>query len=122
MSHVTLRPVVQKMTVALDGLVRTMSLAPAARPKNSGLSGGDARRGACAICARAVARRGGLDMTPTDFICPGCGASYKVVRVKAEADPPHRLIHCKVSKRSLAPTDREYILKYFLIRRKQQRV
>ena len=48
---------------------------------------------------------------PIDFICPGCGAGYKVVRVKAEADPPHRPIHCKVCKRSLAPTDREYILK-----------
>jgi hypothetical protein len=73
-------------------------------------------------CWRAVAGRG-LDMTavhhPTDFICPGCGADYKVVRVKAEADPPHRLIHCKVCKRSLAPTDKEYILKYFLISRKQ---
>jgi transcription elongation factor Elf1 len=56
---------------------------------------------------------------PTDFICPGCGAGYKVVRIKAEADPPHRLIHCKVCKRSLAPTDKEYILKYFLISRKQ---
>src|SRR5262245_47288636 len=53
------------------------------------------------------------------FICPGCGACYKVVRVKAEADPPHRLIHCKVCIRSLAPTDREYILKYFLISRRQ---
>ena len=52
---------------------------------------------------------------PTDFICPGCGAGYKVVHVKAEADPPHR----KVCKRSLAPTDREYILKYFLISRRQ---
>src|SRR5262249_4112925 len=68
-------------------------------------------------------RDGGSGMTlghhRTDFICPGCGADYKVVRVKAEADPPHRLIHCKVCKRSLAPTDREYILKYFLIRQKQ---
>jgi len=56
---------------------------------------------------------------PIDFICPGCGAGYKVVRIKAEADPAHRLIHCRVCKRSLAPTDREYILKYFLIDRKQ---
>src|SRR5262249_31824881 len=62
---------------------------------------------------------GALDMIPSDFICPGCGAGYKVVRVKPEADPPHRLIHCKVCKRSLAPTDKEYILKYFLISRKQ---
>ena len=58
---------------------------------------------------------------PTDFICPGRGAGYKLVRIKAEAeaDPPQRLIHCKVCKRSLATTDREYILKYFLISRKQ---
>jgi hypothetical protein len=42
---------------------------------------------------------------PTDFICPRCGAGYKVVRVKAEADPSDRLIHCKICKRSLAPTD-----------------
>jgi hypothetical protein len=56
---------------------------------------------------------------PTDFTCPGCGVDYKVVRVKAEADPPHRLIHCKVCKRSLAPTNKKYILKYFLISRKQ---
>src|SRR5262249_49736849 len=73
-------------------------------------------------CGRAVARRGS-DMTaahhPIDFICPGCGAGYKVVRIKAEADPAHRLIHCRVCKRSLAPTDREYILKYFLIGRKR---
>src|SRR5262249_52212882 len=74
-------------------------------------------------CRLGLSRDGGSDMTavhhPTDFICPGCGAGYKVVIVKAEADPPHRLIHCKVCKRSLAPTDREYILKYFLIGRKQ---
>ena len=50
----------------------------------------------------------------------GAGAApRRFVHVKAEADPPYRLINCKVCKRSLAPTDREYILKYFLISRKQ---
>jgi predicted RNA-binding Zn-ribbon protein involved in translation (DUF1610 family) len=59
------------------------------------------------VCC-GLSRDGGSDMTavhhPTDFTCPGCG---------------HRLIHCKVCKRTLAATDREYILKYFLISRKQ---
>jgi hypothetical protein len=54
---------------------------------------------------------------PTDFICPGCGSDYKVVRVKAEADLPQRLIHCKVCKQPLAPIHGEYVLKYFLVRR-----
>src|SRR5262249_4269657 len=73
-------------------------------------------------CGRAV-EGGGSAMTPvhhpTDFISPGFGAGYNVVHGKAEADPPHRLINCQVCKRSLTPTDREYILKYFLISRKQ---
>jgi hypothetical protein len=47
---------------------------------------------------------------PTDFICPGCGSGYKVVRVKADADLPHRL-------EPLAPTHGEFVLKYFLVHR-----
>src|SRR5262245_34534628 len=27
---------------------------------------------------------------PTEFLCPDCGSGYKVVRVKADADLPHR--------------------------------
>jgi transcription elongation factor Elf1 len=53
----------------------------------------------------------------SDFTCRGCGSAYKVVRVKADAAPPHRVIHCKVCKQPLAPTDGEYLLKYFLINR-----
>jgi hypothetical protein len=34
---------------------------------------------------------------PTEFVCPGCGSGYKVVRVKADADLPHRLIRCRPS-------------------------
>src|SRR5262245_17007878 len=52
--------------------------------------------------------RGGLSMTddhPTEFFCPGCGSRYKVVRVQADADLPHRLIHCKVCKQPLTPAD-----------------
>src|SRR5262249_35948312 len=49
------------------------------------------------------------------------GAAEVVWRLRARrlGAAPHRLIHCKVCKRSLAPTDKEYILKYFLISRKQ---
>src|SRR5215475_3627893 len=46
-------------------------------------------------CRLGLSRDGGSDMTavhhPTDFICPGCGAGYKVVSVKrrptSSADP-----------------------------------
>ena len=55
------------------------------------------------------------DDHPTEFFCPGCGSRYKVVRVKADADLPYRLIHCKVCKQPLTPADGEYALKYFLI-------
>ena len=33
------------------------------------------------------------DDHPTEFFCPGCGSRYKVVRVKADADLPHRFAH-----------------------------
>jgi hypothetical protein len=55
------------------------------------------------------------DGHPTEFFCPGCESRYKVVRVKADADLPHRLIHCKVCKQPLTPADGEYALKYFLV-------
>ena len=51
-----------------------------------------------------------------DFVC-GCDARYKVVRTKAEASHADRLIHCLVCKQPLPPTDRAYVLKYFLARR-----
>jgi len=54
---------------------------------------------------------------PTEFVCPGCGSGYKVVRVKADADLPHRLIHCRVCKQPLAAIDGEFVVKYFLLRR-----
>ena len=50
----------------------------------------------------------------TDFTCPGCGARYKVVRVKAEAGRPHRPVQCLVCKKPLAASDGENILKYFM--------
>src|SRR5262245_7283612 len=97
--------------------------APPRAERRNPASGGPGRGFAKGHLLAGLSWDGGSDMTavrhPTDFICPGCGADYKVVHVKAETDPPHRLIHCKVCKRSLAPTDREYILKYFLINRKQ---
>src|SRR5262245_32668341 len=56
-----------------------------------------------------------IDDHPTEFFCPRCGSRYKVVRVQADADLPHRLIHCKVCKQPLTPADGEYALKYFLV-------
>jgi len=53
----------------------------------------------------------------TGFVCPGCGSGYKVVRVKADADLPHRLIHCRVCKHPLTAMDGQQALKYFLVRR-----
>jgi len=57
------------------------------------------------------------DSDPTEFVCPGCGSGYKVVRLKADADLPHRLIHCRVCKQPLAAIDGEFVAKYFLLRR-----
>jgi hypothetical protein len=56
------------------------------------------------------------DNNPTEFVCPGCGSSYKVVRVEADADLPHRLLHCRVCKHPLTAMDGEFLLKYFLVR------
>ena len=50
-----------------------------------------------------------------DFTCPRCTSRYKFVRVRADPDLPGRLIHCRVCKEPFAPTDGEYVLKYFLV-------
>ena len=50
-----------------------------------------------------------------DFMCPRCTSRYKLVRVRADPELPSRLIHCRVCKESFAPTDGEYVLKYFLV-------
>jgi transcription elongation factor Elf1 len=47
---------------------------------------------------------------PTDFICPGCGSSYKVVGVQADPELPSRVIHCRVCKEPLAAAHGEYRL------------
>jgi hypothetical protein len=57
------------------------------------------------------------DGHPTEFVCPECGSGYKVVRVKADADLPYRLIYCRVCKHPLTAMDGEFVLKYFLVRR-----
>jgi hypothetical protein len=51
----------------------------------------------------------------TDFMCPQCTSRYKFVRVRADPKLPSRLIRCSVCKEPLAPTDGEYVLKYFLV-------
>src|SRR5262249_45474647 len=50
-----------------------------------------------------------------DFTCPRCTSRYKFVRVRADPDLPGRLIHCRVCKEPFAPTDGEYVVKYFLV-------
>src|SRR5262249_44393331 len=50
-----------------------------------------------------------------DFMCPRCTSHYKLVRVRADPELPSRLIHCRVCKEPFAPTDGEYVLKYFLV-------
>jgi transcription elongation factor Elf1 len=57
------------------------------------------------------------DSHPTEFVCPECGSGYKVVRVKADADLPYRLIYCRVCKHPLTAMEGEFVLKYFLVRR-----
>jgi hypothetical protein len=59
--------------------------------------------------------------SPANFVCPGCQARYKVVRVRSELRSRDFPLHCKVCKQPLAATDGEDILKYFLIRRPKER-
>src|SRR5262245_6911394 len=56
------------------------------------------------------------DNIPTVLVCPGCGSVVEVVRVKADAALPSRLIHCRVCNHSLTAMDGEFVLKYFLVR------
>jgi rubredoxin len=58
---------------------------------------------------------------PTNFICPGCQARYKLVRAKAETRFRDVPLHCRVCKQPLAAMDGENILKYFLISRPKTR-
>jgi hypothetical protein len=56
---------------------------------------------------------------PADFVCPGCQARYKLVRVRSEARSRGFPLHCKVCKQPLAAKDGEDVLKYFLISRQR---
>lgn len=61
---------------------------------------------------------GVTDSHQVDFVCGGCGARYKVVRMEADAGLPDRLIHCTACRKPLPATDDEKnILKYFLVGR-----
>src|SRR5262252_2211929 len=56
-----------------------------------------------------------------DFKCPRCTSRYRLVRVRADREFPSRLIHCRVCKEPFAPTDGEYVLKYFLVDKAKKR-
>ena len=65
-----------------------------------------------------------LDLVMTeavDFVCPRCTSRYKLVRVRAEPGLLSHVIHCKVCKEPLPPTDGEHVLKYFLVDRARKR-
>ena len=50
-----------------------------------------------------------------NFMCPRCTSRYKLVCVRADPKLPSRLIHRRVCKEPFAPTEGEYVLKYFLV-------
>jgi hypothetical protein len=65
-----------------------------------------------------------LDLVMTeavDFVCPRCTSRYKLVRVRAEPGLLSHVIHRKVCKEPLPPTDGDYALKYFLVGRVRRR-
>ena len=62
-----------------------------------------------------AAKLGSVMTEAADFMCPRCTSRYKLVRVRADPKLPSRLIHCRVCKEPFAPTDGEYVLKYFLV-------
>ena len=51
----------------------------------------------------------------TDFIC-SCGAHYKLVRAKGNADHISHLVHWLECNKALVATDGENVLKYFLVK------
>ena len=56
-----------------------------------------------------------------DFVCPRCKSLYKLVRVRSDSELPDHLLHCKVCKEPLPPTDGTCVLKYFLVHRVTKR-
>jgi len=50
-----------------------------------------------------------------NFVCPKCGAHYKLVRMPAPAHAPDLALRCKVCQQELASSDDGNILKYFLV-------
>jgi transcription elongation factor Elf1 len=54
---------------------------------------------------------------PSDFTCPRCQARYKTVRMQSEPGIAHGMLQCVVCGQSLAPTESDAILKYFLLGR-----
>jgi hypothetical protein len=50
-------------------------------------------------------------------IVAGTADDVRAAGVKADADLPHRLIHCKACKQPLAAIDGEFVVKYFLVHR-----
>jgi hypothetical protein len=60
-------------------------------------------------------------MAEERFHCPRCDALYSVVRVKGEPGKTYPPICCRVCHGTLAASNGDHILKYFLIRRPPNR-
>jgi len=50
-----------------------------------------------------------------NFICPKCGAHYKLVRTPALAHSRDLVLHCKICQQELASGEDENIFKYLLV-------
>ena len=55
------------------------------------------------------------------FVCPACGAKYKLVRVEAAAGSQDRAISCRSCGEPLQARQDRFLLKYFLVERPKQR-
>jgi predicted Zn finger-like uncharacterized protein len=53
-----------------------------------------------------------------DFICPGCQALYRIVRMKSESGAAYMPVPCKVCRQPMAATEGDDVLKYFLVRKR----
>ena len=51
----------------------------------------------------------------TPFVCPTCGAKYKLVRVETKEAVPDQQITCRKCGDPLPGSERHLILKYFLV-------
>jgi hypothetical protein len=62
-----------------------------------------------------------VELIPSKFNCPDCDSLYNVARMNGDPDKTYSPVRCIVCAGSLAATDGNEILKYFLVRRSPNR-